>query len=32
MLKWFELPPTVHDRSHYRVWNRRGYDTNIWSE
>jgi putative transposase len=22
----------VHDHAHYRVWNRRGYDMNVWSE
>ena len=32
MLKRFALPPTVHDHAHYRVWNRRGYDMNVWSE
>ena len=32
MLKRFESPPTVHHHAHYRVWNRRGYDMNIWSE
>jgi len=32
MLKRFALPPTVHDHAHYRVWNRRGYDMDIWSE
>jgi hypothetical protein len=32
MLRRFELPPTVHDHAHYRVWNRRGYDMNLWSE
>jgi hypothetical protein len=32
MLKRFALPPTVHDHAHYRVWNRRDYDMNIWSE
>jgi putative transposase len=32
MLKGFALPPTVHHHAHYRVWNRRGYDMNIWSE
>jgi hypothetical protein len=31
MLRRFELPPTVHDHAHYRVWNRRGYDMNLWS-
>jgi putative transposase len=32
MLKRFALPPSVHGHAHYRVWNRRGYDMNIWSE
>ena len=32
MLKQFELPPTVHHHAHYRVWQKRGYDMNIWSE
>jgi hypothetical protein len=32
MLKQFELPPTVHHNAHYRVWQKRGYDMNIWSE
>jgi putative transposase len=32
MLKRFELPPSVHDQAHYRIWNRRGYDMNLWSE
>ena len=32
MLKRLAMPPTVHDHAHYRVWNRRGYDMNIWSE
>ena len=32
MLKRFELPATVHHHAHYRVWNRRGYDMNIWSD
>jgi hypothetical protein len=32
MLKRFELPPTVHDHAPDRVWNRRGYDMNVWSE
>jgi putative transposase len=32
MRKRFELPPTVHHHAHYRVWNRRGYDMNLWSE
>jgi putative transposase len=32
LLKQFELPPTVHHHAHYRVWQKRGYDMNIWSE
>lgn len=32
LLHRFELPPTVHHHAHYRVWNRRRYDMNIWSE
>jgi REP element-mobilizing transposase RayT len=28
MLKRFALPPSVHDHARYRVWNRRGFDTN----
>jgi len=28
----FELPPSVHHHAHYRVWQRGGYDLNIWSE
>ncbi|MGH9434784.1 MAG: REP-associated tyrosine transposase, partial [Terriglobia bacterium] len=32
MLKWFALPQTVHHHAHYRVWQRGGYDMNIWSE
>jgi hypothetical protein len=32
MLARFELPPTVHHHAHYRVWQRGGYDMNIWSE
>jgi REP element-mobilizing transposase RayT len=31
MLNRIELPPTVDDYARYRVWNRRGYDTNVWS-
>ncbi|HET7212446.1 MAG TPA: hypothetical protein VFL79_02560 [Terriglobia bacterium] len=26
------LPPTVHDESHYRVWQRRFYPYGIYSE
>ncbi|MDE3180518.1 MAG: hypothetical protein KGM47_12760, partial [Acidobacteriota bacterium] len=32
MLAGFKLPPTVHDESQYRVWQRRFYDMNIWTE
>ena len=32
MLRRFRLPPTVHHHAHYRVWNRRGYDMNVWTE
>ena len=26
------LPPTVHDESHYRLWQRRFYPFNVYSE
>jgi len=32
MLRRFALPPSVHHHAHYRVWNRGGYDMNIWTE
>ncbi|MDR3678173.1 MAG: hypothetical protein P4N24_22010 [Acidobacteriota bacterium] len=32
MRKRFELPATVHHHAHYRVWNRRGYDMNIYRD
>jgi len=32
MLTRFELPPTVHPHAHRRVWQRGGYDKNIWRE
>ena len=32
MLHRLELPPTVHHHARYRVWQRGGYDLNIWSE
>ena len=32
MLARLTLPPTVHDEAHCRVWQRRFYDLNIWSE
>jgi REP element-mobilizing transposase RayT len=32
MLVRFELPPSVHHHAHYRVWQRGGYDLNVWSE
>ena len=31
MLARVRLPPTVHDHAHFRVWQRRFYDMNIWS-
>jgi len=32
MLRRFTLPATVHDEANGRVWQRRFYDMNIWSE
>jgi hypothetical protein len=32
MLTQIVLPETVHDESTYRVWQRRFYDFNAWSE
>ena len=32
MLEWLRLPPSVHDESHYRVWQRRFYPFNVHSE
>ena len=32
MLARLRLPPTVHDESHYRVWQRRFYPFNVYSE
>src|SRR5690242_14870238 len=32
MLARFSLPSTVHDEANCRVWQRRFYDMNIWSE
>ena len=32
MLDRVRLPATVHDHAHFRVWQRRFYDRNIWSE
>lgn len=32
MLKQLTLPPTVHLHGPHRVWQRRFYDMNIWSE
>ena len=32
MLRRLQLPPSVHDQAHYRVWQRKFYDMNIWSE
>ena len=31
MLELVTLPPTVHHHAHFRVWQRRFYDMNIWS-
>jgi putative transposase len=31
MLNRVRLPPTVHHRTHFRVWQRGGYDLNVWS-
>jgi len=32
MLERLELPPTVHHHACHRVWQRRFYDFNVWSE
>ncbi len=32
MLARFRLPPSVHEESHYRVWQRRFYPFNVDSE
>jgi putative transposase len=32
MLARLRLPPTVHDGSHYRLWQRRFYPFNVFSE
>ena len=32
MLERLRLPSTVHDESHYRVWQRRFYPFNVYSE
>src|SRR2546426_11287583 len=32
MLDRLTLPPTVHHHGPYRVWQRRFYDLNVWSE
>ena len=32
MLGRLQLPPTVHDESHYRLWQRRFYPFNIFTE
>ena len=31
-LERLKLPPTIHHHAHSRVWQRGGYDMNIWSE
>jgi putative transposase len=32
MLHRLEFPPTVHHHAHHRVWPRRFYDFNVWSD
>jgi len=32
MLDRLQLPPTVHHHAHHRVWQRRFYDSNVWSD
>jgi putative transposase len=32
MLSRLVLPATVHSHAHHRVWQRGGYDMNLWSE
>ena len=32
MLNAIRLPASVHDEASYRVWQRRFYDFNVWSE
>jgi putative transposase len=32
MLERVRLPSTVHSPAHFRLWQRRFYDMNIWSE
>ena len=32
MLKRFTLPAIAHDEANSRVWQRRFYDMNIWTE
>ncbi len=32
MLERLALPSTVHDHADFRVWQRRFYDMNVWSE
>jgi putative transposase len=31
MLVRVSLPPTVHHHAHFRVWQRKSYDMNIWT-
>ena len=31
MLARVTLPPTVHHHAHFRLWQRKGYDMNIWT-
>jgi REP element-mobilizing transposase RayT len=32
MLRALTLPPTVHHHAYHRVWQRRFYDMNVWSD
>jgi len=32
MRERLKLPATVHDQAHFRVWQRKFYDMNIWTE
>jgi putative transposase len=31
MLARVTLPPTVHHHAHFRIWQRKGYDMNMWT-
>jgi len=32
MLDRLQLPPTVHHHAHHRVWERRFYHFNVWTD